>query len=103
MVFFMSDKIAVSACVRSGFCCRKSPCPFGSVDESLGYCKHLSFDERDVASCLNYSEIIKDKSSSFSPAFGFGCCMSLGNSYRDEIINRDFEGKIPVVYIDNFY
>lgn len=98
----MSDKIKVSACVRSGMCCKKAPCPFGEVDVELGYCKFLEFDKDNIAKCLNYDEIIKDPTSNFSPAFGYGCCMSIGNTARIDIIYRDYDGVNPTVEIDSF-
>lgn len=90
----------VSACVRSGFCCRKAPCPFGEREEGAEYCKFLSFDDNEIAECLNYENIQKDPSSFVSPAFGYGCCMSIGNSLRDKIISRDYGGEIPMIEIE---
>lgn len=80
-----------SDCVRSGFCCRRAPCPFGEWDPEAGQCTSLEQDE-EVApgvfttKCGKYDEIQRSGRGEMSPAFGTGCCSSLFNTERDAII-----------------
>ncbi|PSV00979.1 hypothetical protein C9J27_02845 [Photobacterium kishitanii] len=99
----MNDKIPVQACVRSGVCCKKAPCGYGIWNKTQDACEYLLSDDRGIHSCGKYEEISKDESAKFSPAFGYGCCMPLWNQEREDIIERDYGGKIPTVLIDNFY
>lgn len=90
----------VGACVRSGLCCKKSACGYGEWDSEKKQCAYLGEDSNGLALCLKYDEISKDPMSYYSPAFGQGCCMSLGNQDRDAIIKRDYDGIIPTVDIE---
>ncbi len=90
----------VPACVRSGFCCTKAPCGFGKWNEDKSQCEHLAYDSNGLAACLEYARISADPSSSVSPAFGAGCCMSLFNEPRERIIKEFHSNSIPVVDID---
>lgn len=92
----------VKSCVRSGVCCKTSACGFGEWDDKLSQCKFLEFDANGLANCGNYDEIIKDPSSVFSPAFGAGCCMSMFNRRRDEIIKQFHNNEIPIIEIDDW-
>jgi len=75
------------ACVRSGFCCKRGPCPYGeSVSADNPACKFLVGDKPGEYSCGKYDEIIKDPSSAFSPAFGAGCSSTLFNPERDQVL-----------------
>lgn len=97
------NKIAVKECLRSGFCCTKSPCGYGAVTSNTNpACKYLVPHPDKRTSCGKYDEIIKDPNSKFSPAFGFGCCMPLGNGLRNDIRDRLFEGKEQYIDIDNY-
>jgi hypothetical protein len=72
-------------CLRSGFCCEKAACPFGTFDFLQQRCRELEYDAAGQASCRRYDEIIAMPESNWaiSPAFGAGCCMPLFNSKRD--------------------
>lgn len=100
----MSKKlIRVKACVRSGLCCKKAPCPFGEWDENLSQCVQLLVDNDGIHSCAKYEEILTDPSATFAPAFGYGCCMTIGNQSRNEIIEKFYGGEEPTILIENFY
>ncbi|MGD1524570.1 hypothetical protein [Vibrio owensii] len=90
----------VKACVNSGMCCIKAPCGFGEWNEDKTQCKHLEFDEKGMSRCGDYERISKDPSSVVSPAFGAGCCMSMFNERRDAIIEKHYDGRIPVFEAD---
>ncbi len=91
--------VEVGACVRSGFCCKQSPCAFGAWDNIKKQCIHLSFSD-NLACCDIYSEIIKDPTSIVSPAFGQGCCATLFNEERKSIIISQYGGVIPTVTVE---
>lgn len=92
----------VGACVRSGLCCKKSACGYGEWDSEKKQCAFLGVDNDGLALCLKYDEISKDPNSYYSPAFGQGCCMSLGNQDRNEIIAKHYGGVIPTVKIEGY-
>lgn len=86
-----NDSSRLSQCVRSGFCCRRAPCPYGMWDDVLKQCVHLEQHEEIAPgtwtmACAKYEEILADPGSEFSPAFGAGCSSSLFNEDRDRII-----------------
>lgn len=81
----------MNRCVRSGFCCKQHPCPFGEWDDAGEQCKHLLEIGRlarntPVYECGIYSEIIDQPGAEISPAFGAGCCSPLFNHNRARII-----------------
>lgn len=91
----------IDACVRCGFCCSQSPCPFGKLaDVGIG-CAFLQYDDDHLATCTRYDKIVKDPSQVFSPAFGYGCCANL-NTYRREIILAKYKGVSPQIEIEEF-
>ncbi len=92
----------VRACVNSGMCCKKAPCAYGRWDNKKRQCSYLDFDSNQISRCLRYNEISKEPSSHYNPAFGQGCCMSLFNEAREIIIQRDHNGIIPMVEIDDY-
>lgn len=65
-------------CVHCGECCRESPCGFGRGTP----CVYLTSQNL----CGIYDLIVKDPTSNVSPAFGAGCCRTLFNPVRDEIL-----------------
>lgn len=79
----------MSACVRSGWCCKQGPCPFGEWDEDLNQCKFLVGSEIGQYSCSKYDEIVDEPANrwGFSPAFGFGCSSAL-NPDRQLLIRK---------------
>jgi hypothetical protein len=75
----------VSACVRSGYCCKKAPCGFG---EGVP-CIHLAIDPASSAGqylCARYAEISAHPDAWLSPAFGAGCSSTLFNDDREQVI-----------------
>lgn len=74
-------------CVRSGFCCKQAPCPFGTWSEEKHQCIHLQFNGK--YECGIFDEIVNrsQKEWEIAPAFGAGCCSPL-NSDRQAIIRR---------------
>lgn len=74
-------------CVRSGYCCKKAPCAFGTWDENLKQCKHLQKDVEGQYECAIYEEITGKEFWELNPAFGAGCCSPL-NSDRQRIIQE---------------
>jgi hypothetical protein len=80
------DLISVRACLRSGLCCTTAPCGYGEVTSNTDpSCKFLLRDDDQRTQCGKFKEISQDPASFYSPAFGQGCCMPLGNSDREKI------------------
>lgn len=80
----------MSACVGSGYCCKKAPCGFGEADETGG-CRFLVVWQQSETTieryrCGKYAEIIGRPGAELSPAFGAGCCSPLFNTRRDAIL-----------------
>lgn len=95
-------RIETKACVRSGECCKASPCAIGEVDPDKGYCKYLAQNpETKISTCLRYEEFKDNPDMLINPAFGAGCCRTLFNETRELIINRDHQGVAPVIEIDS--
>ena len=90
-------------CVGSGFCCKRAPCPYGEREPETGWCKYLMAwpnDDLDVPRyrCGRYEFIVKQPDANIIPAFGAGCCSSLFNEDRDNILvalRRKYERGIP--------
>jgi hypothetical protein len=75
----------MSACLRSGYCCKKAPCPYGkSISDTNLACRYQGGDKPGEYFCKKYNEIILDETSWISPAFGSGCSSPL-NSDRLQI------------------
>lgn len=90
------DGIAIRPCMKSGFCCTKSPCAYGEFNETKSACKYLS-EPNDIGQrdCLRYEWIIKNVPSYKTyPAFGAGCCMPMFNDMRENIIKKIKENEI---------
>jgi len=82
------DGYPVTPCVKSGFCCSKSPCAYGESIEGGTACKYLlppnDIGQRD---CGRYQWIIDNVPNyEFYPAFGAGCCMAMFNDMREKVI-----------------
>ena len=83
--------IPVKPCMKSGFCCTKSPCSYGeSISEENNACKYLlepnDLGQRD---CGRYQWIIDNVPNyEFYPAFGSGCCMPMFNEMREIVIQN---------------
>jgi hypothetical protein len=77
-------------CLRSGLCCKKGPCGYGTWDASRSQCAHLVVERvlangAEIHACAIHDEIVKQPGAEMSPAFGAGCCMPMFNQYRDAI------------------
>lgn len=78
----------MTACVRSGFCCKQAPCPFGEAD-ATGACVHLTPDPESDAGqylCARYDYIREQPGADLSPAFGAGCSSPLFNEDRERVL-----------------
>jgi len=75
----------IGPCVRSGYCCRRVPCPFGHPREGSGWCVYLGGDRPGFHWCMIHAWIKTQPGARVSPAFGAGCCSSLNGERRDVI------------------
>ena len=104
----------MAGCVRSGFCCRTAPCPFGTWDAEAGQCEHLVGDRPGEYACGIHDQIKDLPGAGISPAFGTGCCSPLFNRDRalvlksiDKLIKEERKEKrrtsqrIPNKGVDN--
>jgi len=66
-------------CLRSGFCCKQAPCPFGKWNEAKTQCEYLVGDEPGGYECGIYDEIVQQPGAELVPAFGAGCCSNLNS------------------------
>ncbi len=82
--------IKFAPCVRSGFCCKQGPCPFGKpTSRENRACIYLGGDEPGNHFCMIYDEIqagMPDNRADFSPAFGAGCGSTLFNEDREKVL-----------------
>ena len=80
----------IRPCMKSGFCCTKAPCGFGEWNDDKSSCKYL-LPKNDIGQrdCGRY-EWIKENVEGYEyyPGFGAGCCMPIGNTIREEIIEN---------------
>lgn len=79
------------ACVGSGYCCKKAPCPFGKWDPELQQCTYLVvWDQSETKTeryrCGIFAHIAGQPGANLSPAFGAGCCSPLFNERRDAVL-----------------
>lgn len=86
----MTEDAIYPSCVGSGMCCKKAPCTFGEADETGG-CRFLKVWEDDDLKveryrCGRYDEIVNEPTAEIAPAFGAGCCMTMFNQRRSEIL-----------------
>ena len=72
----------MSACVRSGYCCKQAPCPFGVWDLDRQQCGYLEGDRPGGYACGRYLWILMQEGAEISPAFGAGCCSPLNSDRR---------------------
>jgi hypothetical protein len=71
-----------SGCVRSGYCCKQAPCPFGKWDNEKHQCVHLEGEGIGLYSCGIYEEILGQPGADLCPAFGAGCCSPFNSDRR---------------------
>jgi hypothetical protein len=79
------DGVAISPCVRSGFCCNKFTCNLGVLHGSKvsGGCDFLRGNEAGAYSCgLVDDETIKGE----QIHAGAGCCAPMFNTEREKVI-----------------
>jgi len=85
----MNEPVLKIECVMCGYCCSRCPCPYGEVVLLGSGCRFLSEpNEFGQRFCGKYDEIAADPGSWSSPAFGAGCCSSLCNEVRDEVLYK---------------
>ena len=84
------DGIDIKPCVGSGFCCTKSPCAYGEMNDTNSGCKHLlPANDLGQRGCGKYDWIKENVPNWESyPAFGAGCCMPMFNTMREEVIKN---------------
>lgn len=90
----------IRPCVRSGLCCKKGACAYGTWDAEKHQCVHLVVAETlangaEIHACAIHDEIVQQPGSEWNPAFGAGCCMPLFNQFRDKI----FEGLLAEMQV----
>lgn len=94
-----------SPCVGSGLCCKTGPCGFGLWNVQKHQCEYLevSYAEKEssveIFKCGRYDYIKDQPGAEFMPAFGAGCCMSLFNRDRSNIIAAYKAGNKKVIEI----
>lgn len=88
----MIDNYNKNPCVGSGLCCKTGSCPYGQWDAIKHSCKFLetslSGNNFEIYRCGRYEYIKQQKGNELVPAFGAGCCMSLFNDNRKNIIKE---------------
>lgn len=91
----MEDELHIKPCMKSGFCCTKTPCEYGEWNEDKSACKHLlPPNEIKQRGCGRYEWIKANVPSwEYYPAFGAGCCMPIGNELRINIIKTIIKKK----------
>jgi len=84
------QKFHVTPCIKSGFCCTTAPCAYGEIAESGKGCRYLTDpNELGQKMCGKYEWIKANVPNwMYYPAFGAGCCMSLGNDMRKKVIDN---------------
>lgn len=100
------ENYQASPCVGSGLCCKTGPCPYGTWDAQKKQCSELQIglqgDGFEIYRCGRYEYIKKQPGNEFVPAFGAGCCMSLFNTNRRNIIkeiNKNNENSKKIVFM----
>lgn len=90
-----------SPCVGSGLCCKTGPCPYGEWLSAENKCKYLENGLTDngvtIYRCGRYEYIKQQPGNEWVPAFGAGCCMSLFNKTRSNIIKEIKNGNEQVI------
>lgn len=92
----------VRQCLRSGLCCRKGLCGYGEYDHTNKKCTSLIEHDDGTTSCGMYDVISQDPTAKISPAFGYGCCMPIGNTERERIKNVNYNGVEQFIEIEDY-
>ena len=75
-------------CIRSGWCCKQAPCPFGeATSDSDSSCRFLGGSEAGKHFGIKYDEIKDKVGADISPAFGGGCGSGL-NPIRLRLLSK---------------
>jgi hypothetical protein len=97
------EEYKASPCVGSGLCCKTGPCGYGEWLASESRCKYLETghvgEGFEIYRCGRYDYIKQQPGNEIMPAFGAGCCMSLFNSNRRNIIKEINNGNMKVIEI----
>lgn len=97
-----------SPCVGSGLCCKTAACGYGVWSEEKNQCIYLESvyqndskikDDFEVYRCSNHDYIKKQSGNEWMPAFGAGCCMTIFNTNRQNIIKAINSGNEKVIAI----
>lgn len=76
------------SCVRSGFCCKQAPCPYGAWNADKTACKELVGNKPGEYGCALYDYIKTQPGWEVCPAFGMGCSSTLGNLARQQVLKE---------------
>lgn len=96
-------EVKVRPCLRSGACCKKAPCGYGTWNAEKTQCTHLVVDQvlpngAEIHACGIHDYIVQQPGSEFMPAFGAGCCMPLFNHLRENIARGLIEMELQDVH-----
>lgn len=80
------SEVEYDACYRCGECCRSVPCGYGEWNADETACRFLIEHEDSTTSCGRYEHILIQPGSHIMPAFGAGCCRTLFNEKRKDLI-----------------
>ena len=82
----------IKACLRCGYCCKKSLCAFGERKEGDSVCKYLGGEKIGDHYCKEYQRVSQKVWAQWNPAFGKGCCApsipSEEHLYKDEDVAK---------------
>lgn len=88
-------------CVGSGLCCKTAPCGYGEWSAAEKRCTYLEVGLKEnnitIYRCGRYDYIKQQPGNEWMPAFGAGCCMSLFNTDRNNIIKEVKSGNEKVI------
>lgn len=95
------ETFKTSPCVGSGLCCKTGPCGYGEWNAEKSQCNYLQEGLKDndvtIYRCGRYDYIKQQPGNEWMPAFGAGCCMSLFNTDRQNIIKEIKNGNEKVI------
>lgn len=101
---FEDFEFPVRPCVGSGHCCKTAPCPFGKPGVESDACIYLEpWIDDDLEGvqryrCGRYEYIMQQPGKGYwSPSFGEGCCATLFNRERDQILEALERRRLKVI------
>ena len=77
-------------CIRSGYCCIKAPCIFGSCNKLKTQCKHLKGNKPGKYYCDIKNEIVDKLPDNEKDYFGAGCSSTL-NPIRTKMLTKNID------------